>query len=466
MTPNRARLVLVTACLAAATAFLDTSIVNLALPALGKAFGTSASELAWAVNAYVLPFAISILAVGRLGDALGRRRVLAVGAAIFAVGCAGAVVAPNYPVLLAMRALQGIGASALLTLSLAVVSAGFDETARPRALGFYFAAGASAAAIGPVIGGVLTSAFGWRAMFAVQVPLALLVIVMALVALEPAVGGRRMSLDVPGILLGTLILVGINVALLQGNSWGWLSLAVVASWAVGALAIVLFIARERSTPEPAVRLSVFRNRRFVASSLVGAVAWFGLLSGTVQVAIYLQAGRGLDPTQASLVIVAWPILALVVFLRSGGIVSRFGSPRVMFGALLVAAVASVAMAFFDGGTPLVLVAAVAAIGGAGIALSVTASTACAIGEFPPQEAAVASGVFNSLRQVGSSLGVAIPAALYDVATRGALTGDRALAGSSYALASRAVVFVLVVLLVAAIMPRVSAAPAQPAPTVA
>ncbi|MDP9326421.1 MAG: MFS transporter, partial [Candidatus Dormibacteraeota bacterium] len=305
MTPNRARLVLITASLAAATAFLDTSIVNLALPALGKAFGTSASELAWVVNAYVLPFAISILAVGKLGDAFGRRRVLALGAAIFAVGCAGAVVAPTYPVLLAMRVLQGIGASALLTLSLAVVSAGFDETARPRALGFYFAAGASAAAIGPVIGGLLTSAFGWRAMFVVQVPLALVVIVMALVALEPAVGGRRMSLDVPGLALGTLTLVGINVALLQGNSWGWLSLAVLASWAVGALAIALFIARERSTPEPAVRLSVFRNRRFVASSLVGAVAWFGLLSGLVQVAIYLQAGRGLDPTQASLVIVAW-----------------------------------------------------------------------------------------------------------------------------------------------------------------
>lgn len=466
MTPNRARLVLITACLATATAFLDTSIVNLALPALGKAFNTSASELAWVVNAYVLPFAISILAVGRLGDALGRHRVLAVGAAIFAVGCAGAVVAPTYPVLLAMRVLQGIGASALLTLSLALVSAGFDETARPRALGLYFAAGASAAAIGPVIGGLLTSAYGWRAMFAVQVPLALLVMMMAMVALEPVTGGKRMSLDVPGLALGTLILVGINVALLQGNAWGWLSGAVLASWTVGAVAIALFIARERSAAEPAVRLSVFRNRRFVASCLVGAVAWFGILSGTVQLAIYLQAGRGLNPAEASLVIVAWPILALLVFLQSGGIVSRFGSPRVMLGSLLVAALASVAMAFFDGGTPLVLVAAVAAIGGAGIALSVTASTVCAIGEFPPQEAAIASGVFNSVRQVGSSLGVAIPAAMYDLATRGALTGARALAGSSYALASRAVVFVLVGVLVAAVMPRVSSAPARPAPTTA
>jgi EmrB/QacA subfamily drug resistance transporter len=453
--------VLATASLAAATAFLDTGIVNLALPALGKAFMTTASGLAWAVNAYVLPFAVSILAVGRLGDWFGRRRVLAVGAALFAVGSAGAALAPSYAVLLLMRALQGLGASALLTLSLAVVSASYDDSGRPRALGIYFAAGATAGAIGPIVGGLLTSGFGWRAMFAVQVPIALVVVVAVLLNLEAAPAGRRLHLDLAGLGLGSLVLLGINLAVLQGHAWGWASAGVRGAALVAVIALWLFVLRERSVAEPAVRLEVFRNRRFVASSLVGAAAWFGVLSGTVQLAIYLQAGRGLDPSAASLVIVAWPLAALVVFLRSGAMIARFGSERAMFGAIVVAALSAAAMPFFRADTPLVLVAAVAAVGGAAIALSVTASTVCALGEFEPAEAATASGIFNSLRQVGSALGVAIPAAMYDIGASGALTGRHALSGSAWALGSRAVVLMLVLGLLAPLLPHLFSARPEP-----
>jgi DHA2 family methylenomycin A resistance protein-like MFS transporter len=453
---RREALVLATASLAGSTAILDASIVNLALPAIGRAFNTSASQLAWTVNAYVLPFAVSILAVGRLGDGFGRRPVLAIGAALFALASAGAAVAPSYALLLLMRALQGLGGSALLTISLAVVSAGVEPERRPRALGIYFAAGATAGAAGPILGGALTSAFGWPGMFAAQVPLALAVLVATLMTIGSAPQGRRSSLDLPGLGLGTLVLLALNVALLQANHWGWTSTPIVAAWLAAALALVLFVLRERSAAQPAVRLAVFGNRRFVASSLVGAAAWFAVFSGTIQLAVYLQAGRHLDPFAASLVIVPWPLAALVVFLRSGAVVARFGSERTMVVALIAAAASAMVMPSFDAVTPLWFVAAVAAAGGAAIALSVTASTTCAVAEFPPAQAGVASGIFNSLRQVGSALGVAIPAAAYDAVTRGSLAGAGALRGSAWALGTRAGALVIILVLVVAILPRARA----------
>jgi EmrB/QacA subfamily drug resistance transporter len=445
------------AALAAFTANVDLSIVNLALPAIGRAFGTTQSELAWTVNAYVLPYAVSILAVGRLADRFGHRRMLVGAGLVFAVGSVLAAAAPGYPVLLVARAIQGLGGSGLLTIGLAIVSANFTGAERGRALGWYFASGATAAVVGPLVGGFLTSLAGWPAMFWSQVPLALGVIVVARVVLDaPRATGRR-SLDLPGLALGSAVLFGISTALLQADAWGWTSPAVLGAWVLAAVALAGFVMRERSADEPAVRLGVFRSRIFVAGALVGGAAWFGILSGSVQLAIFLQSVRGLDPTGAAIVLTPWPLVAGLLFPRSGAIVTRLGPERVMVASLVIAALAAGAMIGFDRSTPLPVISLVAAIGGVPIALGVTASTMCALAEFAPSEAGVASGVFNSLRQVGSSLGVAIPAAVFDVALAGG-AGTDPLVGSTWAFASRAVVFGLVLLLVAAIMPRRHAAP--------
>src|SRR5262249_33855346 len=171
--------------LAAFTAHIDLSIVNLALPVIGEAFHVGQSTLAWTVNAYVLPFAVSILAVGRLGDRYGHRAVLATGGAIFAAGSLASALAPNYEALLAGRVAQGIGGAALLTIGLAVISATFAGAARGRVIGLYFAAGATAAVVGPIVGGLLTTAVGWTGMFWAQVPLAVAVAIAAWLVLPP-----------------------------------------------------------------------------------------------------------------------------------------------------------------------------------------------------------------------------------------------------------------------------------------
>ena len=379
--------------------------------------------------------------------------MLVVGSLVFALGSLTAAVAPSYPWLLAGRVLQGFGGSALLTIGLALVSANFSGPERGRALGLYFAAGAIAAVVGPIIGGLLASSAGWPAIFWMQVPLAAGVAVLAAQVLPRRAGGIRRSLDLPGLAAGSTVLLAITVALLQASAWGWTSPAVLGCWLVAAVALVAFVVRERHAAEPAVRLSVFGSRIFVASTIVGAAAWFGILSGSVQLSIYLQEVRGLEPVQAALVLMPWPLLSGLLFPRAGAIVTRIGPERVMLGSLALATLAAACMALFTTTTPLVVVSLLAALGGVPLALGVTASTVCALAEFAPSEAGVASGVFNSLRQIGSLLGVAIPAAIFDLAAAAAPADSAAMAGSSAALASRAVVFGLALLAVGLILPR-------------
>jgi len=450
--PGRSAAIVALAALASFTANVDLSIVNLALPVIGRAFETTQTELAWTVNAYVLPYAVSILAVGRLADRFGHRTLIVAGALLFAAGSVASAVAPGYGILLAGRVLQGLGGSALLTVGLAIISASFTGAERGRALGIYFAAGASAAVVGPIVGGLLTSVGGWPAIFWSQIPLAVAVAFVARRALPAPTGGRARALDLPGLAWAGVALLGVNAGLLQSPSWGATSPAVLLAWAIAVAALAAFIRRERRAAEPAVRLSVFRSRIYVASVLVGGAVWFGILSAGIQLAIYLQSVRGLDPTGAALVLTPWPLAAALVFPRASRIVERIGPERTMVGSLVVTIVAAGLMVLFDGGTPFPLVALVALLGGVPLALGVTASTVCALAEFPPHEAGVASGVFNSLRQVGSSLGVAVPAVAFDVALAGSADGGL-LSGSTAAFASRAVVFVIILALVAVIMPR-------------
>lgn len=450
--PERAGWILGLTWLAAFTSILDTTIVNLALPQLGAAFGTSASTLAWLVNAYLLPFAVSILAVGRLGDGLGKLRVFAGGAVLFGIGSLGAAAAPSFAALLAMRVLQGLGASALLTLSLAIVSSAYSPAERPRALGVYFSGGTLGGVVGPIAGGMLASVWGWRAMFALQVPLAIGLLIASVVLLREARGPHR-SLDLAGLAAGTLLLVGVNVALLQAHEWGWLSPRVLGAWMLGAVGLALFIARERRAREPAVRLAVFRNRRFVAASLTGAAMWFGIISGSVQLAIYLQRGRGLDPLQAALVLAPSPLVGFFLFPRAGAIAKRLGESRAMLGAAMLGALIAALLVGIDAATPYLVLALLGMASGVAVSLGILTSAAGAVAEFAPQDAGAAAGVFNSIRQVGSALGVAIPVAAFDLAAGGAFGGDVVFDGVRWALVARALVIMLAVAIVAALLRR-------------
>jgi EmrB/QacA subfamily drug resistance transporter len=433
--------VLALSWLAAFTPILDLDIVTTALPRIGLAFGVGASDLAWVVNAYIISFAVSILAVGRIGDATGRRRVLAGGGVLFALATAGAALAPSLPALLAMRALQGLGGSAMLTTSLATVSAAFEGPLRARALGLYFSGGALGGVAGPVVGGMLVTAFGWRAMFAVQVPLAVAVAVLA-IAVLPESRGRARSLDLPGLALAGFAVLGLNVALLGARDWGWLSPPSVVAFAAALVGIIAFIARERTARDPAVRLQVFRNRRFVAASIVGAATWFAILAASVQIPIQLQQGRGLDPAATGWLLLPWSLAAFLAFPRVGALVPRLGEGRLMFGGLALVAAMLVLLAALDASSPWWVLMPIVAVLGLAMAASIVTSAAVAVGEFSAEEAGVASGVFNSIRQLGSVLGVAVPAAVFDIAAGGRFVGDQVFDGTRAALGLAAILVAL------------------------
>ena len=245
----------------------------------------------------------------------------------------------RYGVLLAGRVAQGIGGAALLTIGLACDLGDVPGTGPGRALGLYFAAGAIAAVVGPLVGGRARDArrlaghllgpgaarrwHGRRRR------------VDGAAARRPP--GRHRPLDAPGLALGSLVLLGINGALLQGDVWGWTSAAVIGGVRCSrSIALVAFVWRERTTPEPAIHLEILRSRRSSCRRSSAAAAWFGILSGSVQLAVYLQEVRGLSPTEAALVLLPWPLLAAVLFPRAAAIVARIGAPRVMVWSLVFA----------------------------------------------------------------------------------------------------------------------------------
>ena len=282
------------------------------------------------------------------------------------------------------------------------------------------------------------SAFGWRAMFGLQVPLAIAVAGLALATLPDAVGRRR-SLDLPGLALGAVAVLGLNVALLGAGDWGWFSPPTLAAWLVALVAFGGFVARERSAREPAVRLAVFRNRRFVSSSLVGAAAWFSIMAVSVQLPIQLQQGRGFDPAGTAALMLGWSLAAFVAFPRVGGLVPRLGDRRVMVGSLAATAALVAVLALIDDSFPAWTIVPVLVGLGITTAASIVTSAAAAVGEFTAEEAGTASGVFNTIRQVGSVVGVALPTAAYDVAAVGRFSGSPVFDGTRASLGLAALV---------------------------
>ena len=446
----RADPILVACWMCAFTPILDTNIVNLAIPRIGMAFDTSASQLAWVVTAYVIPFAVTILAIGRLGDRFGRRRMLVIGSLLFALASLACALAPTYPVLIAARVFQGVGGSMLITTGLGIISATYSGPARARALGIFFSGGFFAGVVGPMLGGVLTTLFTWRGMFALQIPLALVAIAFAyrLLTDQPR---RSHSLDVPGLLAGSAMLLGVNVGLLEAHSWGWASPLIIASWVGAGVALALFIARERRADEPAVDLAVFRNPSFVAHGIAGAAMWWGLVSLGVQISIYLQNGRGLEPIQAAIVLTPWPLLGFFTVPRVGIVIARIGHRATLFSGLVVSAACALALVALDPDVPLALIALIELPLGVAMSFVLVTSAAGAVAEFSPRDAGIAAAIFNSIRQVGTSLGVALPAAVYDMVTGGAMSGAAVVVGTRWAMLVTALAFAAATLIAMALL---------------
>jgi EmrB/QacA subfamily drug resistance transporter len=318
---------LAVAVLGSGIAFLDATVVNVALPSIGRDLHASTSTLQWILNGYTLTLASLILLGGSLGDRYGRRRVFVAGTGLFTVASLLCAVAPNAGLLVAARLVQGVGGALLTPGSLAMVESGFRSTDRARAIGAWSGLSAVAGALGPLVGGLLVGAVSWRAVFLINVPLGILIVVMASrhvpESRDTTAGGQ---LDFRGVILAAIGLAGITYALIEGPSHGSSQLVLVTAVG-GGLALIAFLLAERRSANPMMPLSIFASRQFSAANAVTFVV-FGALSGVFFLLVaFLQISLGYTPLEAGAA--SLPITALMLLLSTsaGALAQRIG-PRI------------------------------------------------------------------------------------------------------------------------------------------
>jgi DHA2 family methylenomycin A resistance protein-like MFS transporter len=398
---------LLSVCLGFFVIQLDVTIVNVALPSIQHEIGGSVAGLQWVIDAYTLALAALMLTAGSAADRLGARRVFLIGLTAFGLGSAACAAAPSLGVLIAARVVQGLGASALLPCSLALIVHQFpDPRARARALGVWGGMGALGVALGPVLGGGLVALTGWRAIFLVNVPVcALTALLLRRHVRESELDPARRA-DLPGLVLGMAALAGLTAAFITAGQQGWIAPLPDTLLAAGVLAGVAFVTAERRQAAPMLPLGLFRSREFSAATAVGLLFNLCMYGTLICLSLFLQQARHESALATGLLILPFSIAVGAGSLVSGPLTARTGPRLPMTAGLAIAAGGAALLATGGPGTPLwVLVAGSVVLGLCSLAMP--AMTAVVVGSAGREHAGVASGILNAARQSGGALGVAI-----------------------------------------------------------
>jgi DHA2 family methylenomycin A resistance protein-like MFS transporter len=387
---------------------LDVTIVNTALDAIGRSLGGGVSELQWVVSTYTIAFAALILTAGALGDRIGARRVFMAGFSIFTAASLGCAVAPNAAILIAARAVQGLGAALLVPNSLALLSHAYpDDRDRGRAVGTWAAGASLALTAGPLVGGGLIALSGWRAIFLVNLPIGLAGLWLTWRYASETTRSPQRELDLPGQVLAIASLGALAAALIEGGHAGWGNPWVIAGFIAALLFGALFVMQERHAAQPMLPLQLFGHRMFALTSLIGLlvnVAFYGLI---FVFSLYFQQINHWSPLATGLAFVPMMGAVLPVNLIAPRLAERVGAPAVIAIGAAIAAMGCLALLGIGTGTSYpAVVAQLVAIGG-GLGLLVPPLTSALLGSVDKARSGLAAGVLNSTRQTGSVVGVAL-----------------------------------------------------------
>jgi EmrB/QacA subfamily drug resistance transporter len=407
---RRAGLVLLTVVGAQILSIASATVVAVALPDLGRDLGATGTQQQWVVDAFVLVLASLLIAGGVLGDRHGRKAAFLVGVTVFATGSLICALAPSVAVLLTGRVLQALGPALVLPASLAIVSEVFpDPAARARAIGLWGAGSGIGLASGPTLGGALVDAVGWRGVFAVNVPICLLLL-LAGWRFIPVVRPARMTVrfDVAGAVLLTVATASLVFVIIEGREAGWLSPAILAVVAVCLAAGGAFARVERRHPAPLVDLALLRHRGFVVANLGGGGASFAFVGCVVFLSVFLQQVQGRPPGEAGLCLLPLGALTAACAPIAGRLTARLG-PRVpiLCGLTLATVAMTLLTVRLEVALPATELAAMLALLGCGIGLALPAMTVTAVGSVEQARAGMAAAVHNACRQIGQALGVAV-----------------------------------------------------------
>jgi EmrB/QacA subfamily drug resistance transporter len=412
--------VLAATVLGSSVAFLDATVVNIALPTIGQDLDAGAAGLTWTVNAYTLTLAAFVLVAGSLGDRYGRRRVFMVGAVWFGVASLICALSTGTELLVAFRALQGVGGALLTPGSLAILQSTFRAEDRSRAIGAWSGLAGIAGAVGPFLGGWLVDVASWRWIFLINVPVVVAVVVISARHVPEsrdlaAVGG----LDLPGAGLAAVGLGALTYGLSAWSERGAGSYAVQAALVLGLLALVVFLLWERRTAEPMMPLGVFAAPRFGPTNLVTFFVYAALGGVFFWLVITLQVVSGWNPLVAGLSLLPVTVLMLLFSPRAGLLGDRLG-PRVPMTVGPLVAAAGVALMIRVGPDAAYLTDVLAPVTLLGIGLTITVAplTATVLGAVPEEQAGLASGVNNAVARTGGLVLVAVLPALTGLGSRG------------------------------------------------
>ncbi|MEU6777509.1 MFS transporter [Streptomyces sp. NPDC046759] len=404
--------VLAVCCLSMFVVGLDTTIVNVGLPAIGRGLGAGTRSLEWSVDAYTIVLAGLLISSGALADRFGRRRVFRTGLALFGAASLLCATAGSVGALVAARAVQGIGASMLSPVALAiVVNTMPDPRERARAIGVWASVFGLSMAVGPVTGGALVAGLGWRSLFWVNAPVVAAALVLSAVFVPESRGPRVRRLDAPGqALLTVLVAVWVGV-LIEGPRIGWTSPAALAAYGFAALATVGFVRVERRRQEPLMDLRLFRSPVF-SGAVLGAVAVFVALNVTLLLnTLYLQHTRGFTALAAGAATLPMALGAAFCAPWSGRLVGRTGPrlPLSVAGGFIMGG--GLCLVGLGGHTSLSLLVTAYLLIGIGFGFANAPITNTAVSGLPPARAAVAGAITSTARQIGSALGIALAGGL-------------------------------------------------------
>ncbi|OXJ13823.1 MFS transporter [Burkholderia sp. AU6039] len=399
---------------------LDVTIVNIALAHLAGDLHLPVAGLQWVVDAYTLAFAVLMLSGGALGDRFGARRLYIAGLVLFALASLACGAANAPAMLIAARALQGVGAAAMLPNSLALLNDAcrHDPRLRARAVGGWTAAGSISIAAGPVVGGVLIAAWGWRGIFLVNLPLCAAGLAAAFAwiparrAAAPAAPSRSIrALDLRGQFIAIAMLTALTGAVIEWRPLGFTHPVVAGGFAVAAVAALAFVVVEARTATPMLPLSLFRHRTFSTAVLFGICVNLTYYGTVFVLALYLQRARGETALQAGLAFLPLTGGFLLSNLASGRVVARHGPRAPMLAGALVAALGYGSLHFIGASTPLAALLVPFLLIPTGMGFAVPAMTTAVLASVAPERAGIASAVLNTARQAGGAMGVAAFGAL-------------------------------------------------------
>ncbi len=399
---------LIAVCLGTFMLLIDVTIVNVALPAMADDLNTAFSSLQWVVDAYALTLAALLMGIGALADLVGHRRTYIVGLAVFALSSLACGLAPNVGVLIAARAVQGVGAAAMFATTFALLNAAYQGRERGVAYGMWGAVGGAAAAIGPVLGGLLTEWISWEWIFFVNLPISVAAIAMTLVTFDRDAPDRSRHVDIAGTLTFTVAAGSLTFALIRGNEYGWGAASVVGLFVLSAVSLVVFVLVQQRSRHAMFDLQLLHNRTFVAVMVAALVSSFAAFAALTYVSIWLQSVQGLSPIEAGLTGLPLSVVAFLTAALTGRFVHRIQPGHLIGGGTVLIGIGSVleaALLWVHADWPSLIPGYV--LVGLGVGLSIPTLSSTAMSTVPPTRGGMAAGAVNTGRQLSFAIGIAV-----------------------------------------------------------